>query len=196
MRPASVPQQWRKIAAGRMSAQPPASVRRRHKSKAAPQSNLLRRLLVPRRFSKWLSTAVRRFAMVLTLDAHRSVLAAMQSPVAKLTDELCGLVRVQTDYPGLLPPTPLPQYVGVGTRHTVQEQDNAGLADKAVTWMLAPVFFCCVVADKVKSPQTWEATEVFSRVVVSFMLKLFELATDLTGVQHKRQSTQRLEGCK
>ncbi|EGZ22750.1 hypothetical protein PHYSODRAFT_330490 [Phytophthora sojae] len=193
MRPAPAPPQWRKIAAGRMSSQPSASVRRRLKSKA-PYANLLRRLLGPRRFSRWLSTAVQRFAMALTLDAQSSILAAMQTPVVRLTDELCGLVRLQMDHPEVLPLRPLPQHtgIGIGTRHTTaQDQENAGLVDKTVTWMLAPVFFCCIVAEKAKPPQSWEATEVFSRVVVSFMLKLFVLATDLTGGHHQRQSMQR-----
>ncbi|KAJ8566235.1 hypothetical protein ON010_g6889 [Phytophthora cinnamomi] len=190
MRPAPVSPQWRKIATARMFAQPSTSVRRRLKSKP-PQSNLLRRLLGPRRFSKWVSTVAQRFAMAMTMtmtiDGQIYIFAAMQTPVAKLTDELWGLVRVQTDHPELLSPTPLSQHIG---RHTVEELENARLADKAVSWMLAPVFFCCVVAEKAKSPRTWGATEIFSRVVVSFMLKLFVLTTDLAWGKHHAERAE------
>lgn len=125
--------------------------------------------------------------MAMALD-RQALVAAMQTPMAKLADNLRRLVQMQTDHPELLPPTSLPGRVEIDTRHTIQEQkEGTGLADEAVAWMLAPVFFCCVVAEKAKPPQTWEATEVFSRVVVSFMLKLFVLVADLTGGEQQKQ---------
>ncbi|GMF11809.1 unnamed protein product [Phytophthora lilii] len=115
----------------------------------------------------------------------------MHTPVARFTDDLCGLVRMQTGHPELLLPTSLPE---IDARHTIGEQtDGGGLADKAVAWMLAPVFFCCVVAEKAKPPQTWEATEVFSRVVVAYMLRLFVMVADLTGGGLQQQTVQRLK---
>ncbi|KAG7383376.1 hypothetical protein PHYPSEUDO_003692 [Phytophthora pseudosyringae] len=188
MRPAQTPPQWRNISAAPMSKQSSsASVHRRLISKA-PHSNLLRRLLGPRRFSKWLSSFAQRFRMdMTTLDRHIPILSAIQTPAATLTGRR-GIVHMQMARPELLLPASPPQQIEIDTRCGIQEQkEDAGLADKAVAWMLAPVFFCCVVAEKAKPPQAWEATEIFSRVVVSFMLKLLVLATDLTrGEQHKR----------
>ncbi|GMF49130.1 unnamed protein product [Phytophthora fragariaefolia] len=112
----------------------------------------------------------------------------MQFPVAKVTDELWGLVRVHTDHPEhLMSLTPIPRCIQVDTRHSAREQEDAALADKAIAWMLAPVFFGCVIAERAK-PQAWEPTAVFSRVVVSFMLKLFMLATGLTERGHPGQN--------
>ncbi|KAG6955498.1 hypothetical protein JG688_00011856 [Phytophthora aleatoria] len=121
--------------------------------------------------------------MAMTLDRQIPIFAAMQTPVETFTDDLCGM---QTTHRELLLPRLLPQQIEIGIRHSIQKhEEDTGLVEKAVAWILAPVFFCCVVAEKAKPPHTWEATEVFSRVVISFMLKLFVLATNLTRGQLK-----------
>ncbi|KAH7482140.1 hypothetical protein PRNP1_008059 [Phytophthora ramorum] len=109
----------------------------------------------------------------------------MQTPVAKLADDLWALIQMQNNHSDLMPPT-LQRQLEVDIRHTV---GAAGLADKAVAWLLAPVFFCCVVVEKARPPKwhSWASTEVFSRVVVSFMLKLFVLATELAGGERQKQ---------
>jgi hypothetical protein len=130
-----------------------------------------------------------RFASAMALDPQTLVFAAMQTPVARLTDDLWGRFHMQTNSSL---PTTLSRRIDVDTRCNAQCQKvDSALVDKAVTWMLAPVFFCCVAAEKAKPPQNWEATAIFSRVVVSFMLKLFVLMTNLTEGQ--QQAVRRLE---
>ncbi|ETL36665.1 hypothetical protein L916_11373 [Phytophthora nicotianae] len=174
MRPIQLSPQRRKISAAVQMSKHPSSItpRRRLKSNAS-HSNLLRRLLAFMRFFKRISVIVQR----LTLARPKAIIAVMYTPGAQFTNEL--------DRMELLPPS-LPRQKDIGGTHGIQEQtEDTGLVDKAVAWMLAPVFFCCVVAEKAKPPHTWEATEVFSRVVISFMLKLFVLAKDLPWEQFK-----------
>ncbi|KAL3670089.1 hypothetical protein V7S43_004404 [Phytophthora oleae] len=188
MRPAQVPPQWRKISTRMLKHTPSALARLKPK----PQhSNLLRRLLSLRHFSKWLSGFTQRFTVAMAVSHQTPILTATQTPVAKISGDLCGLLRMQAAHPELLLPESLPH---IGARYSIQEQKgDLGLTDKALAWTLAPVFFCCVVAEKARPPQTWRTTEVFSRIVVSLMLKLFVLATNLTrGKQHK-QADERLE---
>ncbi|ETN06469.1 hypothetical protein PPTG_23304 [Phytophthora nicotianae INRA-310] len=145
MRPIQLSPQRRKISAAVQMSKHPSSItpRRRLKSNAS-HSNLLRRLLAFMRFFKRISVIVQR----LTLARPKAIIAVMYTPGAQFTNEL--------DRMELLPPS-LPRQKDIGGTHGIQEQtEDTGLADKAVAWMLAPVFFCCVVAEKAKPPHTWK----------------------------------------
>lgn len=62
------------------------------------------------------------------------------------------------------------------------EHRVARAVDAAVEWALAPVFYCCVLADAFKLPAVrWPSPEIFSTVVVSLMLDLLVYATTLAS---------------
>ncbi|RLN96375.1 hypothetical protein BBJ28_00025140 [Nothophytophthora sp. Chile5] len=165
--------------------QPPTSLRSRSKLQLLPH------LLVSTRISSWLSRFRLRFAMTQIQPLR----IAMQPPVTRLTNQLHRFWRHATPQKHQILPTSAACAVDFRSWQMLQAKKNTpGLADRAVTWMLAPVFFCCVIADSAKPPQRWEATEVFSRVVVSFMLKLFVLASKLTAGDQLRPRPSLEEG--
>lgn len=58
----------------------------------------------------------------------------------------------------------------------------ARAVDAAVEWVLAPVLYCCVLADSAKlSALRWPSPEIFSTVIVSLMLDLLVCMTSLAG---------------
>ncbi|OWY92122.1 hypothetical protein PHMEG_00039001 [Phytophthora megakarya] len=174
MLPAQMTHPWHKISAIPMSTKSFIFMRRRLRSKTL-YLHFLNRLLIPRRMSKCLSTFAQRFAMAKT--------TMFQTPGAKFTDELWEVLRMQMETSELLVSTSIPQQFEMTLRHNFPDQN--GLVDKAVAWILAPIFFGCVVVEQAKPPKTWEATEIFSRIVVSFMLKLFVLVTSLTAREQR-----------
>lgn len=53
------------------------------------------------------------------------------------------------------------------------------ITDRAVELALAPVFFCCIALDRVSRPTAIPSTSVFSANVITFMLGVLTITTEL-----------------
>lgn len=53
------------------------------------------------------------------------------------------------------------------------------VTDRAVELALAPVFFFCIALDRLSRPTAISFTSVFSVSIISFVLKVFTITTEL-----------------
>lgn len=53
------------------------------------------------------------------------------------------------------------------------------VTDRAVELALAPVFFCCIALDRVSRPTSLPCTSVFSTSIITFVLNVLTVATEL-----------------
>lgn len=53
------------------------------------------------------------------------------------------------------------------------------VTDRAMELALAPVFFCCIALDRMSRPTAIPTTSVFSASVITFVLKVLTIATEL-----------------